>query len=75
MKQASKILNIEDAEVRFNSEWLGKMSGPDFLRLSSKYTIARMMERDDFKSDIRRGILFVFTSSSILCFKVMILWY
>ncbi|NLD27319.1 MAG: tyrosine--tRNA ligase [Myxococcales bacterium] len=55
VKQASKILNIEDAEVRFNSEWLGKMSGPDFLRLSSKYTIARMMERDDFKKRYTQG--------------------
>ncbi len=55
VKQASKVLNIEDAEVRFNSEWLGKMSGPDFLRLSSKYTIARMIERDDFKKRYTQG--------------------
>ncbi|MBT3181128.1 MAG: tyrosine--tRNA ligase [Deltaproteobacteria bacterium] len=55
VSQASKVLDIEEAEVRFNSEWLGTMSGPDFLRLASKYTIARMIERDDFKKRYTEG--------------------
>ncbi|MEJ5229128.1 MAG: tyrosine--tRNA ligase [Pseudothermotoga sp.] len=47
-EQAFKILDKEKTEVRFNSEWLGKMSFADVIKLASKYTVARMLERDDF---------------------------
>jgi len=47
-KQAFKILNRDLTEIRFNSEWLDPMSFEDVIRLSSKYTVARMMERHDF---------------------------
>jgi len=46
--QAFKILNRDLTEIRFNSEWLDPMSFEDVIRLSSKYTVARMMERHDF---------------------------
>nr|WP_148270053.1 tyrosine--tRNA ligase [Mesotoga prima] len=46
--QAFKILDRELTEIRFNSEWLDAMSFEDVIRLSSKYTVARMMERHDF---------------------------
>ncbi len=48
-EQIFKVLNPNKTVIRFNSEWLGKMTIYDFLELSSKYTVARMLERDDFK--------------------------
>jgi tyrosyl-tRNA synthetase len=53
--QASKIIDMDKAEVRYNSEWLGKMSTMDFLALGSKQTVARMLERDDFKQRMKAG--------------------
>lgn len=47
-KQASKILDAEKTKIVYNSDWLGKMSFEDVIKLSSKYTVARMLERDDF---------------------------
>ena len=48
-KQIFKILDPERTEVRFNSEWLGKFTGEDLLRLCAHYTLARLIERDDFR--------------------------
>ncbi|MBK7378139.1 MAG: tyrosine--tRNA ligase [Ignavibacteriales bacterium] len=47
-EQASKILEREKTKILYNSEWLGKMSFEDVIKLASKYTVARMIERDDF---------------------------
>ena len=47
-KQLFKILDPEKTIVEFNSHWLGKMGAADFIRLASSYTVARIMERDDF---------------------------
>ncbi|TNF53761.1 tyrosine--tRNA ligase [bacterium] len=49
-KQAFKILNPEKTNIRFNSEWLGKMNTIDFARLGLMQTVARMLEREDFKT-------------------------
>ncbi|MEW6776827.1 MAG: tyrosine--tRNA ligase, partial [Bdellovibrionota bacterium] len=46
--QVFKILDKSKTEVRFNSEWMEKMSAADLVRLSSHYTVARILERDDF---------------------------
>jgi tyrosyl-tRNA synthetase len=46
--QIYKILDRERTEVRFNSEWLGKMGFADVVRLCARTTVARIMERDDF---------------------------
>ncbi|MBI5708380.1 MAG: tyrosine--tRNA ligase [Armatimonadetes bacterium] len=46
--QFDKILDVEKAEIRPNSEWLGAMGFEDVLRLCGKVTVARIMERDDF---------------------------
>jgi tyrosyl-tRNA synthetase len=46
--QAFKILDPEKTTIRYNSEWLGGMSFMDVIKLTSKYTVARMLERDDF---------------------------
>jgi tyrosyl-tRNA synthetase len=46
--QVFKILDPEKTEIRFNSEWLASLSFLDVIRLCSKYTVARLLERDDF---------------------------
>jgi len=47
-EQAFRILDRQRTEVRYNSEWLGKLTFADVIALASKYTVARMLERDDF---------------------------
>ena len=47
-KEIFKILDKEKTKVVFNSEWLGKLKGLDLIELASHYTVARMLERDDF---------------------------
>jgi len=47
-EQVFKILNPEKTEVRFNSEWMGKLSTEDFIRLTAKYTVSQMLEREEF---------------------------
>ncbi len=47
-EQAFKILDPEKTEIRYNSEWLGKLTFADVISLTAKYTVARMLERDDF---------------------------
>ncbi|MFU8833015.1 MAG: tyrosine--tRNA ligase, partial [Wenzhouxiangella sp.] len=54
-EQVFKILDRTRTEVRFNSEWFGKMSAADMIRLASKHTVARMLERDDFKKRYQSG--------------------
>lgn len=49
-KQMFKILDREKTEVRFNSEWLSQLNFRDVIELASKYTVARMLEREDFKN-------------------------
>jgi len=46
--QAFKVLDKDRTIVRYNSEWLGKLSPTDMIELCAKYTVARMLERDDF---------------------------
>jgi len=49
-EQVFKILDPEKTRVVFNSEWLAKLSGPDMIGLASQYTVARMLEREDFSN-------------------------
>ena len=46
--QVYKVLDREKTELRFNSEWFGKMDAAGMIRLAAKHTVARMLERDDF---------------------------
>jgi tyrosyl-tRNA synthetase len=46
--QVFKILDPDKTEVRFNSEWFNKMTPADMIKLASRHTVARMLERDDF---------------------------
>jgi tyrosyl-tRNA synthetase len=54
-EQATKILSTKHVSMQYNSDWLGKMNFTDVIRLASKYTIARMMERDDFNLRYKAG--------------------
>ena len=53
--QVFRVLDPRRTEVRRNSEWLGRMSLEDAIRLASKMTVARMLERDDFQQRYRKG--------------------
>ena len=46
--QVFKVLDREKTELRFNSEWFGKMTAADMIKLAAQHTVARMLERDDF---------------------------
>ena len=48
-KQVFKILDREKTEVRFNREWLGALGSDGMVKLAAKYTLARILERDDFR--------------------------
>jgi len=54
-EQIFKVLDPAKTEVRFNSEWLSKLNFADVLKLASKYTVARMLERDDFHKRYTEG--------------------
>lgn len=54
--QVYKILDREKTEVRYNSEWLGKMSSYDVVRLCAHYRLARMLEREDFRSRLDKNL-------------------
>jgi tyrosyl-tRNA synthetase len=46
--QAGLVLDVKRAEIRFNSEWIDQLTPSDWIRLCSRYTVARLLERDDF---------------------------
>ncbi len=51
--QVFKILDESKTEISYNNEWFSKFTAADFIRLSSQYTVARMLERDDFEKRYR----------------------
>jgi len=55
LEQVYKILDREKTEVRHNSEWLSKRSAEDIVRLCSHYRLARMLEREDFRSRLQNN--------------------
>ncbi len=55
-EQVFKILDKDKTEIRFNSEWLSKISLKQWIRTASKFTIARILERDDFLTRYESGI-------------------
>ncbi len=54
-RQVFKILDEKKTEIRFNAEWLGKLGFDDLIRLAAKYSVARMIERDDFRRRLAEG--------------------
>lgn len=55
-KQVAKILDPSKIRIAYNSEWLGKMSFKDVINLTGKYTVARILERDEFNSRFKNNI-------------------
>jgi len=53
--QVFKILDPDKTEIRFNSEWMGDLRGEDWIRLASKFTLAQMLERNDFSKRLGAG--------------------
>ncbi len=53
--QVFKVLDREKTKIRFNSEWISKLGADGMIRLAAKYTLARMLERDDFENRYRSG--------------------
>ncbi|MDE3169376.1 MAG: tyrosine--tRNA ligase, partial [Acidobacteriota bacterium] len=56
LDQVYQILDPKKTEVRYNSEWLGKMSSFDVVRLCGHYRLARMLEREDFRSRLEKEL-------------------
>jgi len=54
--QVFKILDPEKTEIRFNSQWLGELRFDDVIRLCSRYTLARILEREDFSTRYKEGL-------------------
>lgn len=54
-KQVFKILRAKKTVIEFNSRWLGKLGAAGFIQLASKYTVARLLERDDFSRRYKGG--------------------
>lgn len=55
-KQIFKILDPAKTEIVYNSHWINKMTPVDFIKMSAQYTVARMLERDDFTKRFKAGI-------------------
>jgi tyrosyl-tRNA synthetase len=55
LDQVGSILNIKKAEIRYNSEWLAKLSFADLLNLASNVSVAQTIEREDFKNRLESG--------------------
>jgi len=55
-KQVFKILDPKSTEVRFNSQWFEAMNAADMIRLCAQYTMARMMEREDFRNRYQNNL-------------------
>jgi len=55
-KQVFKILDPEKTEIRYNSEWFEAMNAADMIRLCAQYTMARMMEREDFRNRYQNNL-------------------
>ncbi len=54
-EQIFKVLDYEKTKIVYNSSWMGQMSSYDMIKLASRYSVARMLERDDFKKRFKEG--------------------
>jgi tyrosyl-tRNA synthetase len=55
LDQVGQILDVKKAEIRYNSEWLGKLTFGDLINLASNMSVAQIIERDDFKNRLESG--------------------
>ncbi len=70
--QVGLILDVEECELRFNSEWFSEMGAGGLMELASHYTLARMLERDDFAKRMAPGPRYRSESCCIRWFRAMI---
>jgi len=56
LEQVDKILDRSKTEIRYNSEWLGKLTGHEMIQLCAHYRLARMLEREDFRSRLANNL-------------------
>ncbi len=56
IEQVGKILDVKKAEIRRNGEWFSKLSFGDIIKITSNFTVARILERDDFEKRLKKGI-------------------
>lgn len=54
--QVARVLNPTEGMLRFNSEWLGKLDASDIIKLMAKFTVARILERDDFTNRMKAEV-------------------
>ncbi len=54
-KQAGKILDIKKVDIKYNSQWLGKLKMGDILELAAHFTVPRLLERDMFQKRLKEG--------------------
>lgn len=54
-EQAARVLDLERVKIRYNSEWLGKLSHAEIIELAAKCTVAQMLERNDFRERYEAG--------------------
>ena len=69
--QVFKILDPEKTQVCYNSKWMNEFSAKDFIKLSSQYTVARMIERDDFSKRFKNGASWFIRSFSSIITKAL----
>ena len=74
IEQAAIVLSEENLKIVYNSEWLDVMNFSDVIKLSSKYTVARMLERDDFTKRYKGGVPISVHEFYILLRKAMIVY-
>jgi len=55
LDQIKDVVDLKEAEVRHNSEWFGRMSFAEILKLASRFSLSRIIERDDFQQRIKKG--------------------
>ena len=65
-EQVYKILDKDQTLIHFNSEWLDSMSAAKLIEVSTHYSVARMLERDDFSNALKKRKVFLFVSLCIL---------
>ncbi len=56
VEQVARILDVKTVRIEYNSDWLEPLTLPDVIKLTSSYTVARMLERDDFEKRFHEGV-------------------
>src|SRR5688572_6689952 len=56
VEQVGRILDISSVRIEYNSDWLEPLTLPDVIKLTSSYTVARMLERDDFEKRFNENV-------------------